>query len=73
MDVMYALVNNIIDTNYEKLPGEVVEATKRLIMDSLTFWRLICCISAPFIASGMIFFMCLVKYWAEIYDEGHES
>ena len=35
MDAINALVNNIIDTNYEKLPEEVVEATKRLIMDSL--------------------------------------
>jgi len=35
MDAIYALAKNITDINYEKLPGEVVEATKRLIMDSL--------------------------------------
>ena len=35
MDVIYTLAGNIIDTNYENLPSEVVEATKRLFMDGL--------------------------------------
>lgn len=35
MDVIYTLAGNIIDTNYENLPSEVVKATKRLFMDGL--------------------------------------
>lgn len=35
MDVIYTLAGNIIDTNYENLPAEVVKATKRLFMDGL--------------------------------------
>jgi 2-methylcitrate dehydratase PrpD len=35
MDAIYTLAGNIIDTNYENLPAEVVKATKRLFMDGL--------------------------------------
>jgi len=35
MDVIYTLAGNIIDTNYENLPAEVVKATRRLFMDGL--------------------------------------
>ncbi len=35
MDKIYAIARNIIGTTYEKLPIEVVEVTKKLIMDTL--------------------------------------
>jgi len=42
-------------------------------MSDLTFWRLICCISAPFIVSGMWFFMMLAKYWSDIDLENEQE
>src|SRR3990172_271111 len=35
VDRIYPLAKNIIDTPYERLPFDVVEITKRLIMDTL--------------------------------------
>ena len=35
MDKIYAIAKNIIETTYEKLPPDVVEVTKKLIMDTL--------------------------------------
>jgi 2-methylcitrate dehydratase PrpD len=35
MDTIYSVVKNIVETNYEKLPSDVVEVTKRLILDTL--------------------------------------
>ena len=35
MDKIRPITKNIIETTYEKLPSEVVEVTKKLIMDTL--------------------------------------
>lgn len=35
MDSIYRVARHIIDTNYEDLPSDVVEVTKKLIMDTL--------------------------------------